>query len=187
MTSTTKTFTLNTGTEIPVIGFGTWLSTEEVAYNSILTAIKAGYRHIDTASIYCNEKIIGKAIKDSKIPRDELYVTTKLWTTHAMNLAKTLQNSLDKLSLDYVDLYLTYYPVPTNPKGDDPLYLKKEDGTRDIIAESEWSYIDTYTKMEEFLKNGEVKSVGVCNMTIKQLEKLLEETTIVPAVLHVEL
>ena len=107
----TSTLKLNTGAHIPVIGLGTWQSSENEGYNATLEALKAGYRHIDTAAIYKNEEEIGRAIRDSNIPRDELFVTTKLWGTQHRNPTEALDQSLKRLGLDYVDLYLMHWPV----------------------------------------------------------------------------
>lgn len=104
-----KFYTLNNGVSIPVLGFGTWKAENgEVAYQAVLDALKAGYRHIDTAAIYKNEESVGRAIRDSGIPRQEIFVTTKLWNTnHSYEEARqAFEQSMEKLELDYLDLYL---------------------------------------------------------------------------------
>ena len=105
-----KTYRMNNGLLIPAIGFGTFDADGEELYQAVLSALQAGYRHIDTATYYGNEESIGRAIKDSGIPREELFVTTKLWNdAHGYEEAKVaLQASLDRLQLDYLDLYLIY-------------------------------------------------------------------------------
>lgn len=115
ISSLTDTFTLANGVEIPVVGFGTWQTPDgDVAYQSVLDALKAGYRHIDTAAAYGNEASVGRAIKDSGIPREELFITSKLWNdSHSYEAAKiALDKSLKLLGLDYLDLYLIHWPNP---------------------------------------------------------------------------
>ena len=106
-----KSYKLNDGRHIPVLGFGTWKAKDgEEAYQAVKVALEAGYRHIDTAAIYQNEESVGKAIKDSGIPREELFVTTKLWNNRYTyeDSVKGLEESLHKLGLDYIDLYLIH-------------------------------------------------------------------------------
>ena len=108
-------YRLNNGVEIPVLRFGTWKAADgEEAYQAVLAALKAGYRHIDTAAIYQNEESVGRAIKDSGLAREDLFITTKLWNTHHTyeDAQAALKESLDKLGLDYVDLYLIHWPNP---------------------------------------------------------------------------
>ena len=110
-----KSYTLNNGVPIPVLGFGTWKAENgEIAYQAVLEALKAGYRHIDTAAIYKNEESVGRAIQDSGIPREEIFVTSKLWNTnHNYEQARqAFEESLEKLGLDYLDLYLIHWPNP---------------------------------------------------------------------------
>ncbi len=109
------TYTLNNGVKIPVVGFGTWQTPDgEVAEKSVLAALNSGYRHIDTAAAYGNEESVGRAIKNSGIKRDELFVTTKLWNAdHGYERTKkAIDTSLMKLGLDYLDLYLIHWPNP---------------------------------------------------------------------------
>lgn len=113
--SLTDTYTLNNGVEIPVIGFGTWQTPSgEVARESVEAALEAGYRHIDTAAAYGNEESVGEAIKRSGVNRHELFVTTKLWNSdHGYDRTKkAIDTSLEKLDLDYLDLYLIHWPNP---------------------------------------------------------------------------
>lgn len=110
-----KTYTMNNGLTIPAVGFGTYQSKDgEEVYQAVLSALKAGYRHIDTAALYGNEASIGRAIQDSGIPREELFITTKLWNdAHGYEEAKAaFADSLEKLQLEYVDLYLIHWPNP---------------------------------------------------------------------------
>lgn len=155
---------LNNGTEIPIVGLGTFRSASEDVYQAVLDALEAGYRHIDTAMIYGNEEAIGKAIKDSKIPRKELFVTTKLWNSDQgyESTKAALNLSLKKLGLEYVDLYLIHWF-----KGYE-------------LA------IDSYKAMEELYKEGKVKALGVSNFNVHHIMKLLENCTVAPSVNQVE-
>lgn len=116
-----KRYKLNTGAEIPALGFGTWQSTPEETQNAVYHAIKVGYRHIDTALAYGNEVDVGKGIKaaidDGLVKREDLFVTTKLWNTYATRVEEGLDTSLKSLGLDYVDLFLVHWPVRMNEKG----------------------------------------------------------------------
>lgn len=106
-----NTYQLNNGVEIPVLGFGTFKAKDgEEAYRAVLEALKAGYRHIDTAAIYQNEESVGQAIKDSGVPREEMFVTTKLWNSQQTyeQTRQALEKSIEKLGLDYLDLYLIH-------------------------------------------------------------------------------
>lgn len=151
---------LNSGHKIPQVGLGTWRVLGDDAYNMVLTALKNGYRHIDTAMIYHNEEDVGRAIKDSGIPREELFVTTKLWNDDQEDVETALNTSLKKLGLEYVDLYLMHWPLPTR--------------------------INAYAKMEQLQKAGRIRSIGVSNFTENHLKDLLENCEIPPAVNQIE-
>jgi diketogulonate reductase-like aldo/keto reductase len=151
---------LNNDTQIPLLGFGTWQITGQDAYDATVTAIKAGYRHIDTAMIYKNEEEVGRAIADSGIPREELFVTTKLWNTDHGDVQAAFDLSLNKLGLDYVDLYLMHWPVPTR--------------------------VEAYKQMEIIAESGHAKAIGVSNFTIRHLESFLPQISIKPAINQVE-
>lgn len=152
--------TLNTKATIPLLGFGTWKLTGQEAYDAVLEALKIGYRHIDTAAVYGNEEEVGRAIKDSEVPRSDLFITTKLWNDDHGQVNEAFQTSLKKLGLDYVDLYLMHWPVETRLK--------------------------SYKIMEEFYKDSRAKAIGVSNFTVRHLEELLTQTDITPAVNQVE-
>jgi len=155
---------LNNNYEMPIIGLGTWRSKPEEAYEAVLAALKAGYRHIDTAAIYGNEEMIGKAIKDSKVKREDIFITTKLWNTD-QGYESTLEafgESLKKLGTDYVDLYLIHWF-----KGYD-LSLK------------------TYRALEKLYEDGKVKAIGVSNHNVHHLKFLLDNAKIKPMVNQVE-
>ena len=151
--SLTDTYTLANDTKIPVLGFGTWQSADgDVAYQAVKWALDAGYRHIDTAAIYGNEASVGRAIKDSGIPRESLFVTSKLWNDARTydTVTKALDVSLDKLGLDYLDLYLIHWP---NPAG---VQVKGEHAWQSANAETWHAFEDAYTA-------GKTKAIGVSN------------------------
>lgn len=166
-------FTLNDGSKIPAVGLGTWLATGKEQVNCVKTALLNGYRHIDTAAIYGNEEEVGQGIKESGIPREEIYLTTKLWNTDHKNVTGALETSLKKLQTDYVDLYLIHWPVTLDAE-------KK--------PVSDWNYIDTYKELQKLVATGKVKSIGISNFTQKKVEKLLadKDITIKPAVNQIE-
>lgn len=168
ISSLTDTFTLNNGVKIPVIGFGTWQTPDgDVAYQSVLDALKAGYRHIDTAAAYGNEASVGRAIKDSGIPREELFVTSKLWNdSHSFEAAKiALDKSLQLLGLDYLDLYLIHWPNP-------------------LINRRNWdkANAETWRYMEDANTDGKIRAIGISNFQIEHVEALLKTATIAPMV-----
>lgn len=168
-------YRLNNGVEIPVLGFGTWkVAGGEEAYQAVLAALKAGYRHIDTAAIYQNEESVGRAIKDSGLAREDLFITTKLWNSHHTydDAQAALGESLEKLGLDYVDLYLIHWP---NPKP-----LRENDAWKARNAE-------VWRAMEDMLTAGKVRAIGVSNFLPHHLEALLETARVIPAVNQIRL
>lgn len=156
---------LNDGRMIPMLGYGTWqIPDGKEVEDCVFTALQNGYRLIDTAKIYENEKGVGNAIRKavaSGILREEIFVTTKLWNSDHDNVENAFNESLNKLGLDYIDLYLIHWPVI---------------GKR----------IATWKIFEKLLETGKVKSIGVSNFTIAQLEELMKNSKIVPAVNQVE-
>ncbi|KAM0306334.1 hypothetical protein ACHAPM_000899 [Fusarium culmorum] len=169
-----RTFTLNTGDEMPAVGFGTWNIPRSQAAKAVETALRAGYRHIDTALAYGNEKEVGAGIRASGVPREEIWVSGKLrnnWHKHAR---KCLQTSLKNLGVGYFDLYLIHWPC-------------SRDADNPAICYEDWDYVDTWMEMEELLDEGKVLNIGVSNFGIQQLERLLTSTEIVPAVNQIEL
>jgi diketogulonate reductase-like aldo/keto reductase len=169
MSALTDTFTLNNNTKIPRIGFGTWQIPEgDEAYTSTAIALKNGYRHIDTALVYGNEKSVGQAIRDSGIDRSEIYVTTKLPASVKTyeGALEGFETSMQNLGLDYIDLYLIHAPWPWDEMGAD---YRKEDA-------------EVWKAFEEIYKTGKVKAIGVSNFNVLELETLFETAEIIPAV-----
>lgn len=191
VSNNTSTVKLNTGYTIPQVGLGTWRSKENEGYESVVTALKAGYRHIDDAAIYRNEEEVGRAIRDSGVPREEIFLTTKLWNTQQRTPAEALDQSLKRLGVDYVDLYLMHWPVPIKTDsikdGDYLTVPTKADGKVDV--DLEWDFIKTWELLQELPKTGKVRSVGVSNLSINNLKELLASpgNKLVPAVNQVEL
>ncbi|RSL45012.1 hypothetical protein CEP54_014453 [Fusarium duplospermum] len=179
------TFTLNTGAKIPSVGLGTWQSKPGEVRKAVAYALKDGYRHIDAALIYGNENEVGQGIKDSGVPREDIFLTSKLWNTHQPNVAEGLQKSLDALGVDYLDLYLIHWPVRLVPNETSDLLPVNPDGTRSV--DRSWDQSETWRQMEEVYKPGKVKAIGVANWSIPYLEELRKTWKVVPAVNQVEL
>ncbi|KAE8414973.1 NADP-dependent oxidoreductase domain-containing protein [Aspergillus pseudocaelatus] len=181
-------FKLNTGAEIPALGLGTWQSAPGEVEKAVSHAISVGYRHIDGAFCYQNEEEVGKGIKEAlasgKVKREDLFVTTKLWCTYHSRVEEALDQSLKNLGLDYVDLYLMHWPLAMNPNGNHPLFPKHEDGSRDIVHSH--SHVETWKNMEKLLSTKKVKAIGVSNYSVRYLEQLLPQATVVPAVNQIE-
>ncbi|GES57967.1 protein GCY [Aspergillus terreus] len=181
-------FKLNTGAEIPALGLGTWQSAPGEVERAVSHAISVGYRHIDTAHCYGNEEEVGQGIKEAlasgKVKREDLFVTTKLWCTYHSRVEEALDMSLKLLGLDYVDLYLVHWPLAMNPNGNHPLFPKLPDGSRDI--DHAHSHVTTWKSMEKLMGTGKVKAIGVSNYSVRYLEQLLPEASIVPAVNQIE-
>ena len=170
-----KDYLLNNGVKIPVLGFGTWKAQDgEEAYQAVLAALKAGYRHIDTAAVYKNEESVGRAIKDSGLAREELFITTKLWNgNHTYEEAQAaFARSMERLGLDYLDLYLIHWP---NPKP-----LREEGAWKKRNAE-------VWRAMEDLYEAGKIRAIGVSNFLPHHLEALLETARITPAVNQIRL
>ncbi|KAJ5086419.1 hypothetical protein NUU61_007726 [Penicillium alfredii] len=172
---------LNTGAEIPAIGFGTWQD-ESAQEDAVVEAIKAGYRHIDTARVYGTEKAVGQGVRKSGVPRKDIFITTKLWSNkhHPDDVAPALQQSLDDLGMDYVDLYLMHWPMAWK-RGEDP--FPKQNG-KPVMEDID--FVDTYKAMEKLLQTGKVKAIGVSNFSKAEMERLVQNTSVVPAVHQLE-
>jgi len=174
---------LNTGAQIPAIGFGTWQDAD-AQEAAVTEALKAGYIHIDTARIYGTEPAVGRAIKKSGIPREKLFITTKLWNNshHPDDVMPALEASLKDLDTPYVDLYLMHWPSPFARS--DTLMPKDSNGK---IQPGEADYVDTWKAMEATLKSGKTKAIGISNFSKAEVERLLNETSVVPAAHQLEL
>ena len=183
MSYTGTTFTLNTGAKIPAIGFGTWQD-KDAQEGAVREALKAGYRHIDTARVYGTEPAVGKAIKESGIPREEIFITTKLWNNahHPDDVEKQLDASLKDLQVDYLDLYLIHWPSAFARS--DSLFPKDKD---DSNSKGDTDYVDTYKALEKLLKTGKIRAIGVSNFSQDELERLISSTNVIPAAHQIEL
>ncbi|MGO1255060.1 MAG: aldo/keto reductase [Microbacterium gubbeenense] len=163
---TVPTVKLNSGYEIPQLGFGVFLVPPEEAEKAVSEALEVGYRHIDTAAIYRNEEGVGAALEKSGIARDELFITTKLWNDRQAGDEPhaAIRESLDKLRLDYVDLYLTHWPVPQQD-----------------------TYSNAWQKLIEIRDAGLSRSIGVSNHLPEHLDRIVADTGVVPAIDQIEL
>ncbi|KAJ5652576.1 hypothetical protein N7507_010002 [Penicillium longicatenatum] len=178
-------FKLNTGAQIPAVGLGTWRSEPGQVRQAVSFALKNGYSHIDAALIYGNEHEVGQGIKDSGVPREKIFITSKLWNTDHPNVAEGLKKTLSALGTDYLDLYLIHWPVRLVPNESSALLPVNPDGTRSV--DRSWDQNETWRQMEEVFKAGKVKAIGVANWSIPYLEELKKRWTVVPAVNQVEL
>ncbi|MCO5556059.1 hypothetical protein L7F22_009603 [Adiantum nelumboides] len=180
----TDSLKLNTGATVPILGLGTWRSPDEEVTKAVEIALKAGIRHLDCAFAYDNEAAVGKGIKQSGIPREELFVTTKIWGTFHRRVEEGVDISLQRLGLNYVDLLLIHWPVALRQKGDEKIPLR-EDGSRDI--DEERTLNETWKQMEELVAKGKARAIGVSNVSKPVMEDLLKTAKIVPASNQIEL
>jgi len=156
---------LNNGVRMPQLGFDVWKIPDDQVTQVLEKAFEIGYRSVDTARIYKNEEGVGRAVAESGIPREELFITTKVWNSDQgyENTLKAFEASLQRLGLDYVDLYLIHWPTPKYDQ-----------------------YVETYKALEKLYKDGRVRAIGVSNFDIDHLERILNECEVVPAVNQVE-
>ena len=171
-TSLTDTFKLRDGHNIPCVGFGTWQTPDgEVATRAVRDALDAGYRHIDTASAYENEVGVGKGLKESGLRREDIYLTTKLWNADRgfETTLQACQKSLERLDVEYLDLYLIHWPA-NDKVYDNPVQVNK----------------DTWRAFEKLQKDGLVRSIGLSNFLEPHIKQLLDDAEILPAVDQIE-
>lgn len=168
MTEITNTFELANGVKIPKVGFGTWQIPASKARKAVKDAIETGYRHIDTALVYDNEKEVGEGIKDSGVKREDLFVTSKLpsHTKSYDGALKDFETTMKNLDLDYLDLYLIHAPWPWN----------------EIGSNHDKGNIEAWRAMEEIYKSGRVKTIGVSNFNVHDLENVMKDATVNPMV-----
>lgn len=156
--------TLSDGHLMPQLGLGVWKAGNDVVGSAVQTALETGYRLIDTAAIYQNEEGVGEGLKATTVPRDELFITTKLWNSDQQHAGKALEASLKKLQLDYVDLYLIHWPAP-----------------------AEDHYVSAWEQLIELQKSGLTRSIGVCNFDIGHLQRIIHKTGVAPVLNQIEL
>ncbi|WP_405167374.1 aldo/keto reductase [Nocardia sp. NBC_01499] len=165
-TSAIPSIVLNDGNLIPQLGFGVFQVPDDDVYSVVTAALEVGYRSIDTAAVYGNEEGTGRAIREFGLPRDEIYVTTKLWNSEQGfdSTLRAFDTSMKKLGLDYLDLYLIHWPVAAADR-----------------------YVDTFRAFQALKSQGRIKSIGVSNFTTAHLERLIGETGETPVVNQIEL
>lgn len=156
-----RSVTLNSGYEMPIVGLGTYSLLDDVCVNSVSEALKAGVRLIDTAYIYHNEESVGQSIRESCIPREEIFITTKLYPNQFANAEEAINEALEKLDVEYIDLMLLHHP-----------------GDYDTEA---------YKAMENAVQKGKIRSIGLSNWYVEELEEFLPQITIMPAVVQNEI
>ncbi|WP_434525746.1 2,5-didehydrogluconate reductase DkgA [Photorhabdus asymbiotica] len=152
------------GNHMPQLGLGSWAANNQQIVTAIHTALDVGYRAIDTAAIYNNEKGVGKALQETDIPREEIFVTTKLWNDRHNDVRAALTESLEKLQLDYVDLYLIHWPAPPQNQ-----------------------YVGAWQQLIELQKEGLIRSIGVSNFQPEHIQRLINETGVHPVINQIEL
>ncbi|TDD41758.1 aldo/keto reductase [Nonomuraea terrae] len=156
---------LNTdGVQIPQLGYGVWQVPADEAEQAVGLALRAGYRHVDTAAAYGNEEGVGRAVRESERPREKVFVTTKLWNSDHDRAEAAFDESLERLGLDYVDLFLIHWPVPAQDK-----------------------YVQAWRALEKIYRDGRAKAIGTSNFTIEALTRLMNETDITPSINQIEL
>lgn len=159
----TSTVTLNNGLRMPIIGLGTFQSNSgDETRNAVRWALEAGYRHIDTAAVYGNEQDVGKGIRESGVPREEVFVTSKLWNHDHLNAVRAFEESLHRLGMDYVDLYLVHWPIKD-------------------------THVEAWRGLVKIFETGRARAVGVSNYTPAHIEEILQVSSLIPAVNQFEI
>lgn len=172
LTSLTAPLILSNGVKIPGLGYGTYQTPAEETYTAVSQALKVGYRHIDTASLYGNEEGVGKAVRDSGLAREDIFITSKLWNTdrgYDATMA-AFEKTMERLGTDYLDLYLIHWPANRKQYGDK---------ARELNAE-------TWRAFEDLYEAGKIKAIGVSNFMPNHLEELIADSKIKPMVNQIE-
>ena len=173
MTILEETFTLHNGVKIPKLGLGTWQSAPEDAYNATLFALKNGYSHVDTAIVYGNETEVGRAVRDSGLKRENVFVTTKVPAERKtyQEAKESIEQALRELDLEYIDLMLIHAPRPWAIMHENPENLKYFEENREV-----------WRALEEAYEAGSIKAIGVSNFDVKDLENIMEACKVKPMV-----
>jgi diketogulonate reductase-like aldo/keto reductase len=167
---------------MPVLGLGVWqMAAGAETERAVECALEVGYRHIDTASMYRNEQSVGAAVRGSGVPRNEVFVTTKLYPVHA-NAERELEKSLERLGFDYVDLYLIHTPFAFQP-GDEQ---DPRDAHGNVIYDEGVTLLDTWRTLEGLVDEGKCKAIGLSDVSLAKVQEICEAARIKPAVVHVE-
>ncbi|KAI3394101.1 hypothetical protein diail_3225 [Diaporthe ilicicola] len=182
-----ESFKFNDGLTVPAVGLGTWQSKPNEVKNAVELALKSGYRHVDAASVYDNEKEVGEGIKASGVPRKDIFLTSKLWNTHhkAEDVERAVDTSLADLQTDYLDLYLIHWPVSFRLINDNERFpIDEQTFGVDVI---DVPIIETWKAMEALVKKGKIRTIGVSNFSIAKINEIWDAAEIKPAVNQVEL